>query len=61
MGNKQPTFFSDNNKEVSNIEVELHKQKYVRTEQRKITESGDVSTVMNAPLSYKELTSALQI
>ena len=29
------------------------------TEQRKITESDDVSTVMNSPLSYEELTSAL--
>ena len=45
-------------KETSNA-VELHKQKYVRIEQRKITESDDVSTVMNSPLSYEELTSAL--
>ena len=52
-------FFADTYKEASNILVELHKQKYVRTEQRKITESDDVSTVMNSPLSYEELTSAL--
>ena len=39
--------------------VELHKQKYVHAEQRKITEYDDVSTVMNSPLSYEELTSAL--
>ena len=31
----------------------------MHTEQRKITESDDVSTVMNSPLSYEELTSAL--
>ena len=41
------------------IPAELHKQKYVRTEQRKITESDNVSTVMNSPLSYEELNSAL--
>ena len=29
------------------------------TKQRKITESDDVSTVMNSPLSYEELNSAL--
>ena len=29
------------------------------TEQRKITESDDVLTVMDSPLSYEELTSAL--
>ena len=51
--------FADTYKEASNIPVELYKQKYVRTEQRKITESEDVSTVMNSPLSYEELTSAL--
>ena len=59
MGNKQPTFFADTYKEACNIPVELHKQKYVRTEKRKITESDDVSTVMNLPLSYEELTSPL--
>ena len=31
----------------------------MRTEQRKITESDDVETVMNSPLSYEGLTSAL--
>ena len=31
----------------------------MRTEQRKITESDDVSTVMNSPLLYEGLTSAL--
>ena len=31
----------------------------MHTEQRKITESDDVSTVMNSLLSYEELTSAL--
>ena len=46
-------FFADIYKEASNIQVELHKQKYLRTEQRKIIESDDVSTVMNAPLSYE--------
>ena len=50
---------SDTYKEASSIPVELHKQKYVLTEQRKITESDDVSTVTNSPLSYEELTSAL--
>ena len=59
MGNKQPIFFADTYKEANNIPVELHKQKYVRTEQRKITESDDVSTVMNSPLLYKELTNDL--
>ena len=58
-GKQVANIFADTYKEVSNIPVELHKQKYVRTEQRKITESDDVSTVMNSPLSYEELTSAL--
>ena len=58
-GKQAPNIFADTYKEASNIPVELHKQKYVRTEQRKITESDDVSTVMNSPLSYEELTSAL--
>ena len=31
----------------------------MRTEQRKITESDDVSTVVNSPLSYEKLNSAL--
>ena len=31
----------------------------MHTEQRKITEPDDVSTVMNSPLSYEVLTSAL--
>ena len=56
MGNN---IFDDTYKEASNIPVEPHKQKYVRTEQRKITESDDVSTVRNSLLSYEELTSAL--
>ena len=51
--------FADTYKEASNIPIKPHKQKHVRTEQRKITESDDVSTVMNSPLSYEELTSAL--
>ena len=33
---------ADTYKEASNIPVEPHEPKYVRTEQRKITESGDV-------------------
>ena len=59
---KQTTvIFADTYKGASNIPVELHKQKYLRTEQRKITGSDDVSTIMNptTPLSYEELTSAL--
>ena len=58
-GKQAANIFADTYKEASNIQVELHKQKYVRAEQRKITESDDVSTVMNSPLSYEELTSAL--
>ena len=58
-GTQGANIFADTYKEASNIPVELHKQKYVRTEQRKITETDDVSTVMNSHLSYKELTSAL--
>ena len=50
---------ADTYKEASNIPVELHNQKYVCTEQRKINESDDVSILMNSPLSYEELTSAL--
>ena len=57
-GKQAANIFADTYKEASNIPVELHKQKYVRTEQREITESDDVSTVMNSPLSYEELTSA---
>ena len=58
-GKHAANVFADTYKEASNILVELHKRKYVRTEQRKITESDDVSTVMNSPLSYEEFTSAL--
>ena len=52
-GKQAANILADIYKEASNIPVELHKQKYVRTE------SDDVSTVMNLPLSYEELTSAL--
>ena len=58
-GKQAANIFADTYKEASNIPVELHKQKYVRTEYINITESDDVSTVMNSPLSYEELTSAL--
>ena len=58
-GKQAANIFADTYKEASNIPVEQHKQKYVRTEQRKITESDDVSTVINSPLSYEELTSVL--
>ena len=58
-GKQAANIFADTYKEASNIPDELHKQKYVRTEQRKITESADVSTVMNSTLSYEALTSAL--
>ena len=58
-GKQAANIFADTYKEASNIPVEPHKHKYVRTEQRNITESDDVSTVMNSPLSYEELTSAL--
>ena len=58
-GKQVANIFTDTYKEASNIPVELHKQIYVCIEQRKIPESDDVSTVMNSPLSYKELTSAL--
>ena len=58
-GKQAANIFADTYKEASNIPVELHKQKYVRTEQRKITESDDVPRIMNSPLSYEDLTSAL--
>ena len=58
-GKQAANICADTYKEASNIPVELHKQKYVRTDQKKITESDDVSTVMNSPLSYEELTSSL--
>ena len=58
-GKQAANIVADTYKESSNIPVKLHKQKYVRTEQRKITESDDVSPVMNSPLSYEELNSAL--
>ena len=58
-GKQAANIFADTYKEASNILVELRKQKYVRTEQKGITESDDLSTVMNSPLSYEELTSAL--
>ena len=51
-GKQAANMFADIYKEESIIPVELHKQKYVHTEQRKITESDDVSTVINALLSY---------
>ena len=58
-GKQAAIILTDAHKEASNIAVELHQENDVRTEQRKITEPDHVSTVMNSPLSYKELTSAL--
>ena len=58
-GKQTANIFADTYKEASNIPVELNKPKYVSTEQRKITQSDDVSTIMNSPLSYEELTIAL--
>ena len=58
-GKQEAKIIADTYNETSNIAVELQQQKYVRTEQRKITESDDVSTVMNSSLSYEELTNAL--
>ena len=58
MGNKQPTFLLIPTKKQVIYQLSYTK-KYVRTEQRKITEFDDVSTVINSPLSYEELTSAL--
>ena len=52
-GKQAANIFADTYKEASHIPVELHKQKSVRTEQRKITGYDDVSTVMNSPLSYE--------
>ena len=51
-GKQAANIFAVTYKEASNIPVEPHKQKYVRTELRKITGSDNVSTVMNLPLSY---------
>ena len=58
-GKQAANIFADTYTEASNIPVGLHKQKYVHTEQRKITEFDDVSTVINSPLSYEELNIAL--
>ena len=58
MGNKQPTFLLIPTKKQVIYQL-IYTKKYVRTEQRKITESDDVSTVINSPLSYEELNSAL--
>ena len=58
-GKQAANNFADIYKETSNIPAKLHKQRYVRTEQRKITQSDYVSTVMISPLSYEELISAL--
>ena len=58
-GKQAANIFANAHKEASNIPVDLPKQKYVHTEQRKIIESDDVSTVINSPSSYKELTSTL--
>ena len=41
-GKQAANIFADTYKEASNIPVELHKQKYVRTEQRNITESDEL-------------------
>ena len=58
-GKQGANIFADTHTEASDIPVELYKEKYVRTEQRQINESDDVSTVMNSPLSYAKLNSAL--
>ena len=52
-GKQVANIFANTYNKAGNIPVELHKQKYVRTEQRKITESDDVSTVMNSALCTK--------
>ena len=59
MGNKQPTFLLIPTKKQVIYQLSYTNQKYVRTEQRKILESDDVSTVINSSLSYDKLTSAL--
>ena len=48
-GKQAANIFADTYTEASNIPFELHKQKYVRTKKRKITEPDDVSTVINSP------------
>ena len=55
-GKSAANIFADTYKEASNIPVELQKQKFVRTEQRTITESDDVSTLMNLPLKINNHT-----
>ena len=45
-GKQVANIFAGSYKEASNIPVKIHKQEYVHTEQRKITESSDSSTVM---------------
>ena len=57
-GKQAANIFADTYKEASNIPFEPHKQKYAH-KKRNITETDHVSTVMNSPLSYEELTSAL--
>ena len=61
MGNKQPTFFliPTQNQVIYQLRCTNRYTRYVRIEQRKITESDDVSTVMNSPLSYKKLNNTL--
>ena len=54
-GKQGANIFADTHTEASDIPVELYKEKYVRTEQRQINESDDVSTVMNSPLSYAKI------
>ena len=58
-GKQAANILADTYKEARNIGVALHQQNDVRTEQRNITESDDVSTVMNSPVLYEEMTSAL--
>ena len=57
MGNKQQTYLLIPTKK--QVIYQLSYTNKNMCTQRKITESDDVSTVMNSPLSYEELTSAL--
>ena len=59
MGNNQPTFLLIPTKKQVIYQLSYTNKNMCAQNRKKITESDDVSTVINSPLSYEELTSAL--
>ena len=58
-GEKAANLFANNYHQASNIQVTTQHQRETRSQLRIIEEPNDIPPVMNSPISYKELNSAL--